>query len=802
MSDNLSIKSEKNNKMKKLLTICIFFIVIAISVAGMFFVSFDNNMEMMLPENGEITRSMRFLRESDFSDKIILSVKLNDSVHSEIDLIKEVDQLSSTLKPPFITDVFCSVSENESAKDMFAFLKYLPQLTGKGALENIDSLINTEGIKSVLQKNYRQILSPSGMFTTPLIRTDPLGLKTGLLGKLQKFSSSTGYEVVIKNGHFLSRDGKHALMILKTSVPVSDGFGSRNLIAYLDKKLESLPPYISVDMISAHLHTLSNEDVIKNDIKLTTIIASIAFFLVFLFFFRDIKAILVFMIPLASIAVAISLSSVFLDKLSYFIIGMGATIAGISIDYGIHVYTAIRCCSNKADAVKQVAKPIIAGSLTTIGIFAAFFFSDVSGYRQLALFSIISIIFSLLCSLYFLPVFIERKNEYKINGLFESFSIFPKSVSETAQDKVWIFFWTILMITALFFSSKTVFDSDIKQFDGSNSQIFKAEESFQKAWGRKENPAILVVSQKNLEEALRENELIYNEAVKKLGNENISGFASLWPSEKTRSDNALRWNNFWTKEKVSKLRKLLSKEGKAYNFAENAFEPFFEHLYEGTDVSVDVNKNEFLKRIKERFVLKNEKGWQVITFFPDEESYITEFARISKAHPETFLVSRKSISKALSKAISHEIIYLSVIAALLLPVLTMILLKDIRLTVVALVPVFISVAAALGILPVTGLALNAPGILAIMILVGLCSDYGIFMVYKCRYGYNTGTVTAVFLAALTTLIGTGVLLFAKHPLLFSIGVTLFTGLLAGFLSSVIAVPSIYRLWIKDNKGYY
>ncbi|MBU4009604.1 MAG: hypothetical protein KJ882_02460, partial [Proteobacteria bacterium] len=170
MSDNLSLKSENINKTKKLLTVCIFFIIITISIAGMFFVSFDNNMETMLPENGEIIRSMRFLRESDFSDKIILSVKLNDSAYSEIDLIKEVDRLSSILKPSFITDVFYSVSENESAKDLFDFLKYLPQLTGKGTLEKIDSLINTEGIKSILQKNYRQILSPSGMFSTPLIR--------------------------------------------------------------------------------------------------------------------------------------------------------------------------------------------------------------------------------------------------------------------------------------------------------------------------------------------------------------------------------------------------------------------------------------------------------------------------------------------------------------------------------------------------------------------------------------------------------------------------------------------------------
>jgi uncharacterized protein len=105
----------------------------------------------------------------------------------------------------------------------------------------------------------------------------------------------------------------------------------------------------------------------------------------------------------------------------------------------------------------------------------------------------------------------------------------------------------------------------------------------------------------------------------------------------------------------------------------------------------------------------------------------------------------------------------------------------------------------LGILPVMGLTLNAPSIIAIMVVSGLCIDYGIFMIYACRYHFNTGTEISVLLSALTTLIGAGVLLFARHPVLFSIGVAIFSGVLAGYLASVTAVPSIYRLWF-DKKG--
>ncbi len=777
----------------KALIFIVSLIVIAASVTGIFFISFDNDMEMMLPDNAGIRRSMRFLRESNFSNKIIISLGLNDSAHTETDLIREVDRLAKSLKPPLICDVMFSVSESETAKEMFDFLKYTPQLTDEKTLEKIDSQLNDNGIKSILQKNYRQLLSPSSMFITPILRSDPLGIKTGLLSALQKLSSSTGYEVTIKNGHFISKDGKHALLILKTPVSVTDGFGSKNLISYLKKEMDALPPYISGDLIAGHLHTVSNENVIKRDIKIVSIIAAIAFLLIFFFFFRDIKAVYIFLIPLASVAVSINLSYFILGKLSYFIIGMGGVIAGISIDYGIHIFVAVRTDSNRKEAVRNVTKPIVTGALTTMSVFAAFFFSDVRGFHQLAVFSILSIIFCLLCSLYILPVFIEGKASRHFPSYFDNIP-----VPGFFTDKSRIFCWAILLVILLFLSFKTSFNSDIKQFDGSEPYIFQAEDDFQKVWGQKDNPAILVVEEKSLEKALLTNERIYRDSIKKFGNEDISNFAAIWPSNQTRTENAARWSRFW-KEREKKLKNLLAKHGASYNFSNGAFSPFFENLYGEMNASGWSEDNLFLKRIKERFVLEGGNGYQALTYFPDNDQYIAAFTEFCENYSESFIVSRKSLSKVLSDSISSEIIYLSTIAAFFIPFLTLMLLKDLRLTILALIPVFTGIIASLGILPVMGLTLNAPSIIAIMVVTGLCIDYGIFIAYTCRYNFNTGTGISVFLSALTTLIGAGVLLFAQHPVLFSIGVTLFSGVLAGYMASITAVPSIYRLWFNNKR---
>ena len=147
---------------------------------------------------------------------------------------------------------------------------------------------------------------------------------------------------------------------------------------------------------------------------------------------------------------------------------------------------------------------------------------------------------------------------------------------------------------------------------------------------------------------------------------------------------------------------------------------------------------------------------------------------------------------------SSEIVYLSGVAALLVPLLAGLLLRSIRLTVLALVPVVTGVVAILGMIPALGLSLNAAGVISAMVVVGLCIDYGIFMVYDCHYRMETGTRTAVTLSAVTTLIGAGVLLLARHPMLFSIGVTMVTGVLAGYVSSMLVLPSLYRLFVPEE----
>jgi predicted exporter len=781
-----SILYDAAGRHRRLIASVIILIIIA-SGAGVPFIPFSGRMESMLPADDEIIRDMNFLRESDFSGKILLSLKIESPEHSLDELIAEADTLARTLEKPLITRVESGASSGAVRDETLLFMRYAPQLVGEDELNKIGQKLTPEGVKENLSRIYRQMLSPASSFMAPLLRADPLGFSSVSLKNLLNLSGASGYEINFTENHFISRDGRHLMLILDTPVDITDSEGSRELIGYLKDKISKLPGHISCAIIAGHTHAVSNEDVIKRDIAVTSVTASIAFLAIFLFNFRDYRAVIFFLIPLFSVLISMNISALVFGRLSYFVAGMGAVIIGIADDYGIHVYTAVRT-SGRIDSVKEVARPLMIAVLTTISVFVAFFFSNVSGYHELAFFAIVSILLCLGFVLFVFPYIIASRplpfhgSKREVKPLF------------AVPDGIKILLWLIIAVIMTVYASGAVFDNDVQRLDGAVPEIVNAENEFHRVWGGKYQPAFFVVSGRTEEEALKLNEKIYWLAARGAGKDLLTGIAPVFPSEETRRANELRWKNFWQAGRTEKLRDLIREEGKIYNFSDKAFEPFFAALDSGRPEDRDLPALSFLIRIKERFIHKYEGGFRVISFFPDTKESVSLMNGISKDNPGTFIVSRRSFSDTISRAISREVLSLASIAGIMILGFTLFCLKSIKLTLISLVPVMSAAAAVPGGFSFLNIPLTAPSIIASMVVVGLCIDYGVFMLYSFHHELDTGTEKAIWVSALTTIVGAFSLLFASHPVLYAIGLTLTIGLTAGYLAAQFIVPALYRIW--------
>lgn len=776
---------------RKWLILFVLLFLTAASLIGLRFLQFNSNIESLLPKEEAISRSMNFLKNSSISNKVIISLSLTSPDQEKDALFQAVDELAASLKPPLFTGVTIGMSEMNIAEDMEFFLLNIPQIFSEHELTIIDAKISPEKVSEKMRANYLQLLKPEGIFMHSMIRSDPLGLNLLLLNKLKVLSGSLGYNINIEKGHFISSDGRHAMIIAQTPVSVTDTLGARNLLNNLEEQFKKMPGYISADIICGHTHSLSNEKVMKKDVSLTGIIASIAFVLLFLFVFKDMSAVLIFLIPLFSIFQSIYLCYLFFGQLSYAVVGLATVLAGISVDYSIQVYVAAKNARDPLQAIKRMFRPVAFGGLTTGAVFFSFLFSSIEGYQQLGYLSMVCLVLSIVYCFLVLPHFVSKKKE---NLLIEE-----RLENNRWSNRYTVVIWGILTIIFLFFAFTVKFDSNIYKIDGTQPEILQAEKRFHQVWGQ-EKLAILVTTGKSYEKALEDNDSISGEITNAIGADHFASFSMLWPSKKTRQENYARWKQFWEQGREAKLKNLLAEEGAKYGFTRQAFSPFFNNLYKKTDDTADAANSGFIMKLKERFVQKTQSEYQILSFFPDETQYITTVAKIIKQHPDTFLVSEKILSQGIARVIYSDMILMSGITAVMIFVLTFLHFRNIREVILALIPAITSIVWLFGSMSILGIAFNLSTLITSIALMSICVDYGIFMVYRCHYNLRTGIVMAVALAAFTTVIGTGVLIFAEHPALYTVGLTMTVGIVTGYLSTLFVIPHLYTLLMPSTKN--
>ncbi len=122
--------------------------------------------------------------------------------------------------------------------------------------------------------------------------------------------------------------------------------------------------------------------------------------------------------------------------------------------------------------------------------------------------------------------------------------------------------------------------------------------------------------------------------------------------------------------------------------------------------------------------------------------------------------------------------------------------RSFRYAILAAVPLLAGMIWLLGIYPLLGLKLNAINIAVIPLVIGMGIDFGIHIVHRFRVERDLETVylftgKAVFLSALTTMIGFGSLaLIGSFPSIASIGAILFLGITTCLIATMVLLPAL------------
>jgi len=142
-------------------------------------------------------------------------------------------------------------------------------------------------------------------------------------------------------------------------------------------------------------------------------------------------------------------------------------------------------------------------------------------------------------------------------------------------------------------------------------------------------------------------------------------------------------------------------------------------------------------------------------------------------------------------------------ALVLVAVITLAILRTVRGTVLALVPLVLGVLWTLGVMRLLGLEFNLANVWALPLIVGTAAEYGLNIYARFIEGLARGgprfpksVILGVILSWLTTIAGFGSLMVAHHHGIFSLGLVLTIGSTASLIGSVFVLPVLLGLLAK------
>ncbi len=783
-------------------------------------ISFVEDISSFLPQSKENERIQYASLHIGASNKLMVTVS-SDSA-DEYAIIDAIETFVATLQErdtaQRIHSLFYMVDQEQITEVGRFVIQNMPlYMTGKD-YEKLSERLSYDSIVAQLNKDKQILLSPMGGFVKNFITCDPLGIATPILTSLNQSNATTSYENI--DGYIFDKTGKEALVSVASKFPVSETSENAKLIADIDSAIAitmTAHPNVKLSCIGASVISIGNSRQIKTDSIVSTAVALFFILALLLYFFRDIRALLIILFSIVFGGLfGMAFVSVLQDSVSVIAIGIGSIIVGIAVNYPLHFLAHYQQGYSKEQTIRDIVDPLITGNLTTVGAFLSLVFIHSNAMKDLGLFAASLLVGTIVFVLVFLPHLFKKKLFAKQERLTTNLA-FNKIASYNLDKNVFVVVFIILAtIPLLFLSKKTSFETDLHAInymtEEQKTQMAKLNEQTDN-----QHPSVFCVSEgTNIENALQtyEQSLPTIDSLKQNGNIlATSGIGSFIPSQKLQRERIKQWNNFLqTPQNGSTIREnLLANLRRACvetKFNTNAFSQFEEILqtdYKPHDVSYFAP---IMQSVGENFVFVDSNRvliYNIVQTTATNKEATTQ--ELNKILPNVFTFDNTSLITQMVDALSDDFDYVLYICGLIVFIFLTVSFGRLELSVIAFIPLTIGWVWILGLMGLFDMKFNIVNIILATFIFGQGDDYTIFVTEGMMHEYTyrkkmlASYKNSVCLSATIMFIGIGSLIIAKHPAMHSLGEVTIVGMFSVVLMAYLFPPLLYR-WLTQKNGSY
>ncbi|MBL0342739.1 MAG: MMPL family transporter [Bacteroidetes bacterium] len=771
----------------------------------------SENIFEMLPKDKNSEQLTDFMENSKFSDRILTIIKQEDTlVESNPEyLIQLTDSFAheiGTKLKPYVTTINFVTNDSNINAILGVIDNHLPVFLNDTDYSKIDSVISVEGARKKLQYNYESLIGPSGIGLKKFILSDPLGINFLGYKKLEGFQMDNSIELY--DNHFITSNHRTALIFIDPAYPSSqtkinnEFFDQFNqLTAEFNKTHKGYKAiYFGAPAVAA-----GNSKQIRTDTLFTISITVVLLLLVIFFYFRKLTTPILVMIPVLFGALfALTIIGILKGSVSIISLGAGSLVLGIAINYSLHFLTHFKHHPDARTVIKELSFPMTIGSLTTIGGFLCLQFLNAPVLRDLGLFAALSLTGSALATLIFLPHFVNPAAYLTSHESEEQESKIIGWLRNIPSSKYFV--WTIILATPilLYFAPSVQFESDMYKINYMSTELKLAEKEVNSISSYYQKSIFQFTSANTLEEALQASEksLPILQELKKEGT--ISAFTSvslLLPSKEEQKKRIDKWNSFWAQRDPDTIYSMFVSEGKAFPFKESAFLPvknISKKQYtlltgEETKILKDAFLNNFIEEKNGKVSLTG-----LIRTTPENTSEVyNKMSGLKKS----LLFDRKYVTDQLVEIVNKDFNFITLWTSLLVLMVLFLTYGRIELALISFIPMVVTWIWILGIMAIFDIKFNIINIILSTLIFALGDDFCIFTTDGLQQEYMRGVKkiksisTSITLSAITTIIGMGVLVFAEHPALNSIGLVSIVGILSVWLISQSLQPLLFNFLI-------
>ncbi len=780
----------------------------ALAGAGFLLTHIDMDITRYLPRHDPVISDAGYIfKNHPIQDQIVIDLSLPQE---NPDLLSECgDRAEQYLKQ---SPLFRQVGMEEMQEifpDLISHIvKNLPVLFTQQELEkNISPMLDAEQIRSSITSVYESLISLDSIGQSAYISEDPLGLRNPVLARMAELAPSK--DIRIHKGKLISKDGKHLLLMAVPSMPGTDTAFARKLSDFfgiVSEKMKQEYPEAVLTPVGAYRAALDNEMIARQDVQKAIWLATLGIALLLLFAFpRPLMGLFAFVPALAGTAAAFFVFSLIYRSVSIMALGFGGAIISITVDHGI-AYLLFLDRSEETSG-KQAAAEIRAvgliATLTTVGAFAALCFNDFPIFEQLGLFTALGIAFSFVFVHTVFPRIFPLMPPAPERNL--PLRNVVKKLSGTGKKTA---FAALIFAIVMLFFAKPDFNVSLTAMNTVSRETGAAQDLLTEVWGQQVfSKTYLMTEAEDMGMLQQKADQMLEMLEKDIDSGALhSGFvpSMIFPGKERIQQNLTAWKNFWTPERIGNLEKNLAEQTAEMGFTADAFMPFYEILASDSFSPdfADIPEKYFRLLGISRHTEKS--GWRQFSGLTPGKAYDAEkFWETYSPHFHIF--DPALFSQNLGHLLFSTFTRMFVIVGISVTVLLFLFFLDLKITLIAMLPVCFAMICTLGTMKIIGHPLDIPGLMLAIIIFGMGIDYSLFLIraYQ-RYRDESHPCfelirIAVFMASASTLVGFGVLCFAEHSLLQSAGLTSFLGIAYSLAGALTILPPLMRWILREGE---